>query len=197
MLVRSFATAARWRAWLQREHARSTGLWVRIFKKGSGRAGPTYAEILDEALCFGWIDGQRKAVDERSFLQRLTPRRPRSLWSKVNLAHAARLIRAGKMRAAGRRELEKASADGRAGAAYDSFSTAKVPADFRRRLAFDPKASDFFATLNRTNLYSIVWRLQTAKRPETRARRMDAIIEMLRLGKTFHPQKRTPKLSKR
>ena len=146
----------------------------------------TYAEALDQALCFGWIDGQKKPYDTQSWLQRFTPRRPRSGWSKRNTQHAERLIKSGQMAPAGVREVKAAKADGRWKAAYDSFSKAAVPDDFLSQLAKNKKAKAFFETLNKTNLYSIAYRLQTAKRPETREKRAREIIAMLGRREKFH-----------
>lgn len=146
----------------------------------------TYAEALDEALCFGWIDGQKKSYDSRSWLQRFTPRKSRSRWSKKNTEHAERLIKANKMTSSGLREIKAAKADGRWKAAYDSFTSAKVPEDFLKELAKNKKARAFFETLNKTNLYSISYRVQTAKKAETRKRRIEAIIKMLARGEKFH-----------
>jgi len=185
-LVVSYPTAAEFRKWLARNHGRSDGIWLRIFKKGSGLASVTYAEALDQAICFGWIDGQKKPMDEESWLQRFTPRRPKSGWSKINTQHAERLICSGEMAPAGFKEVEAARADGRWKAAYDSFGQAKVPEDFLKELAANKRAQAFFETLNKTNLYSIAYRLQTAKKPETRERRMRAIIAMLERGEKFH-----------
>jgi uncharacterized protein YdeI (YjbR/CyaY-like superfamily) len=184
--VVSYKTAADFRAWLAANHARSEGIWLRIFKKGSGLPSVTYAEALDQAICFGWIDGQKKPMDDRSWLQRFTPRRAKSGWSKINTQHAERLIQSGEMAASGLKEIEAAKADGRWKAAYDSFGQAKAPDDFLKELARNKKAQTFFETLNKTNLYSIVYRLQTAKKPETRERRLRAIIAMLERGEKFH-----------
>lgn len=186
-VARAFKTQAEWRTWLTKNHATSNGLWLRIFKKNvSGEETVSYKEALDEALCFGWIDGQKKAYDADSWLQKFTPRTDRSLWSKVNREHVERLTHEGRMQPAGLAAVEAAKNDGRWGKAYDSPSTMSVPADFLKALAKNKKAKLFFDTLNRTNLYSIVWRLQTAKKPETRQKRMDAIIAMLSRSETFH-----------
>ncbi len=182
----SFTSAIEWETWLDANHTRAEGVWLRMFKKGSGKPTVTYAEALDAALCHGWIDGLRKSHDAESFIQKFTPRRPRSLWSKVNTGHVERLHTAGKMKPAGLAAVEAAKKDGRWHAAYDSPGKAAVPPDFLRALAKNKKAKTFFATLNKTNLYSITWRLQTARKPETRARRMKAIIDMLAAGKKFH-----------
>jgi uncharacterized protein YdeI (YjbR/CyaY-like superfamily) len=189
MDVRAFQTPAQWRAWLEREHARAEGLMVRFYKKGTGIASLTYDEALDQALCFGWIDGVRLPLDAKSFLVRFTRRRARSKWSKRNTEHVARLIASGEMTPAGLREVEAAKADGRWDAAYDSPANMQVPADFVAAVSKVPKAKAVFATLTRANQFSIAYRLYDAKRPETRARRMEQIIAMLARGETFHPQK--------
>jgi uncharacterized protein YdeI (YjbR/CyaY-like superfamily) len=182
----SFVSAGEWEAWLDANHTRVEGVWLRLFKKKSGKPTVTYAEALDVALCHGWIDGLRKSHDAESFIQKFTPRRARSLWSKVNIGHVARLHEAGKMKPAGHAAVEAAKRDGRWQAAYDSPAKAEIPRDFLKALAKNKKAKAFFATLNKTNLYSIAWRLQTARKPETRARRLKAIIDMLAAGKKFH-----------
>lgn len=181
-----FASSHDFRAWLAENHGRSDGMYLRIYKKDSGIPTVTYAEALDQALCFGWIDGQKQPCDEQSWLQKFTPRRPKSRWSKRNTEHAERLIKSGEMTPAGLREVEAAKADGRWNAAYDSFAAATVPDDFLKELARNKKAKALFETLNNTNVYSIAYRLQTAKKPETRAKRIHAIIEMLNRGEKFH-----------
>jgi uncharacterized protein YdeI (YjbR/CyaY-like superfamily) len=184
--IRSFRNAAQFRRWLGREHARASALLLRFYKKASGVATITYAEALDEALCFGWIDGIKLAHDELSWLQRFTPRRPRSGWSKINTRHAERLIAAGAMRPAGQAAIDAAKADGRWQRAYDSQSTAAPPPEFLVALARNPKAADFYRTLNKSNLYAIAYRLHTAKRPETRHKRQRDIIAMLARGEKLH-----------
>jgi uncharacterized protein YdeI (YjbR/CyaY-like superfamily) len=159
---------------------------VRFFKKDSGVASATYQETLECALCFGWIDGQLKKYDDASWLRKFTPRRPRSVWSLKNKEHAERLIRSGRMRRPGYREIEAARKDGRWKAAYDPPSTMTVPADLVKRLEANRRAKAFFETLNRANLYAIAWRLQTAKKPETRERRLNDIVAMLSRGQKFH-----------
>ena len=186
MKTLSFKSAGAFRTWLQRNHERGDGVLLRIYKKDSGVAGLTYAGALDEALCFGWIDGQKLPCDADSWLQKFTPRRPGSGWSKRNTEHAQRLIDAGAMTAAGLKEIESAKADGRWRAAYAAFGSAVAPEDFLAELKRNRKAHAFFKTLNRTNLYSIVYRLQTAKKPETREKRKQAIIAMLARGEKFH-----------
>ncbi|HET9030973.1 MAG TPA: YdeI/OmpD-associated family protein [Candidatus Aquilonibacter sp.] len=182
----TFETAAEWRKWLLEHHADRTGVWIRIFKKGLDARTVTYAEALDEALCFGWIDGQKKAYDETSWLQKFTPRRPKSMWSKRNREHVARLIEEQRMTPAGLAAVESARKDGRWDDAYDAPSTMDVPDDFLNELKKDPRAYAFFKTLNRANTYAIAWRLQTARKPQTRARRMEALLAMMRQGKKLH-----------
>jgi uncharacterized protein YdeI (YjbR/CyaY-like superfamily) len=186
MEILTFSSALELRAWLANNHGRSNGIRLRIYKKAPGTASLSYAEALDQALCYGWIDGQKLPGDKHSWLQTFTPRRPKSGWSKKNTEHAERLIGAGQMEAAGLKEVEAAKADGRWQTAYDSFGTAAIPEDFLKRLAGNKKAKAFFATLNKTNLYSIAYRLQTAKKSETRDKRIQAIIEKLARGEKFH-----------
>lgn len=186
MEVLSFATSIEFRTWLKKNHNESLGIWLRIWKISAGTPTLTYAEALDEALCFGWIDGQKKPYDSQSWLQRFTPRKTGSRWSKKNTEHAERLIKAKKMTLSGLREVRAAKSDGRWKAAYDSFGTAKVPEDFLKELEKNKKAKAFFETLNKTNLYSISYRLQTAKKAETRERRIEATIKMLERGEKFH-----------
>ena len=181
-----FPTPAALRKWLSANHRASPGLWLRIFKKGSDTASVTYAEALDEALCFGWIDGQKQKHDELSWLQKFTPRRARGGWSKINTQPAERLIREGRMKPAGQAEIDAAKKDGRWQAAYDSPGNATFPDDFLAALAKDRNAETFFNSLNKANRYAIAYRLQTAKRPETRQRRMDLILAMLSRGEAFH-----------
>ncbi|HEY3876279.1 MAG TPA: YdeI/OmpD-associated family protein [Candidatus Kapabacteria bacterium] len=182
----SFASPKEFRTWLAKHHGKSNGIWLKVYKKSSAKATATYAEALDDALCFGWIDGQKKPFDEESWLQKFTPRRPRSGWSKANTEHVERLIEKNKMRAAGMKEVEAAKADGRWAAAYDRFSQARVSDDFLQALEKNPKAKAFYKTLNKTNLFSISYRLQTAKREETKQKRIKEIVAMLARGETFH-----------
>ena len=182
----SFASALLWHRWLDANHAKSDGIWLRIYKQGSGKKTVTYAEALDEALCYGWIDGQKNKGEEDSWLQKFTPRRPRSLWSKKNCEHATRLIKAKRMKARGQKEVDAAREDGRWAKAYDAASTMEIPADFMRTLEKDKRALAFFESLNRANVFAIVWRLQTAKKPETRTRRMELILQLMKDGKSFH-----------
>ena len=182
----AFATPQAWEAWLAKHHATSTGLWLRLYKKDSGHATVTYAQALDAALCYGWIDGQTKPLDAESWLRRFTPRRPRSAWSKINLGHVERLIQAKRMKPAGLAQVQQAQADGRWQRAYDSPKSLSIPDDFLKALGKDKQAKAFFSTLNRANLYAIAYRLQTAKKPETRQRRMEQILVMLAQGNKFH-----------
>ena len=183
----AFESAVAWESWLEANHDSSGGVWARIAKKDSGIASVRYPEVLDIALCFGWIDGQRRALDERWFLQRFTPRRPRSPWSKVNREKAERLIADGRMRPGGTEQVERARADGRWDAAYESQSRITVPNDLQRELDGRPAAAAFFAGLSSQNRYAILYRLQEAKRPETRARRLAKFVAMLEAGETIHP----------
>jgi uncharacterized protein YdeI (YjbR/CyaY-like superfamily) len=161
-------------------------VWIKFARKGSGVASVTYMEALHAALCFGWIDGQARGVDEASYVQRFTPRRARSIWSKRNREFATALIESGRMQPAGLREVERAKADGRWDAAYDAPSTATVPDDLRAALDASPRAAAFFETLKGQNRYAILHRVQTAKKPETRARRIATFVAMLERGETIH-----------
>jgi uncharacterized protein YdeI (YjbR/CyaY-like superfamily) len=184
--IQPFSSPAAFRKWLSSNHRKSPGIWLQIFKKGSDTATITYAEALDEALCYGWIDGQKQAHDAHSYLQKFTPRRARGGWSKINTQHAERLIRDGRMKPAGQSEIDAAKADGRWQSAYDSPSNATFPEDFLATLRKDPAAQAFFDSLNKANRYAIAYRLQTAKKPETRERRMTLILGMLSRGESFH-----------
>jgi uncharacterized protein YdeI (YjbR/CyaY-like superfamily) len=182
-----FASAADWERWLEESHADSEGVWIKMAKKGTPIDSVRYPEVLEIALCFGWIDGRREALDDRHFLQRFTPRRVRSRWSRINRKTAEALIAEGSMRGAGLAEVERAKADGRWDAAYDSQRTISVPEDLQRALDTRPQARAFFDQLSSQNRYAILYRLQDAKRPETRARRLAKFIAMLEAGETIHP----------
>lgn len=182
-----FASRGAWETWLEERHATSRGLWLKIAKKGSGIETVTFAEALDVALCYGWIDSQRDGFDERFYLQRFTPRRPGSKWSKVNRGKVTRLIEAGEMKQAGLREVERAKADGRWDAAYEPPSTMTVPDDLRRELEKNEGAREFFETLDSTNRYAILYRLQEARKPETRARRIAKYVAMLAEHERLYP----------
>lgn len=184
--IRGFKTQKEFATWLDKNHEKSSGLWVRIAKKGSGIKSLTYAEALDTALCYGWIDGLKKPESESAWLQRFVPRRPRSLWSRINRDKALALTAAGQMTAAGQAEIERAKQDGRWDAAYDSPSKATVPTDLQQELDRHPSAAACFKNLDRINRYAIIWRIQTAIKPETRARRIQTFIEMLEKGETLH-----------
>ncbi|MCW3076363.1 MAG: bacteriocin-protection protein YdeI/OmpD-associated family [Bacteroidetes bacterium] len=184
--ILAFNTPQEFTSWLANNHTISAGIWIRLFKIKSGVPTITYAQALDVALCYGWIDGQKKVYDTESWLQKFTPRRNKSIWSKRNQEHVERLTKLGMMEAAGIKEVEAAKADGRWEQAYESSSNMVVPPDFLNELTKDKKAEAFFKTLNKTNIYSIVWRLQTAKKPETRTKRMQVILEMLKKGEKFH-----------
>jgi uncharacterized protein YdeI (YjbR/CyaY-like superfamily) len=186
--VVGFSGPAAWESWLAKEHQRSPGIWLKIPKKGSGGAGVSYTEALEVALCYGWIDGQKRALDDDYWLQRFTPRRPGSRWSKINTDKAGELIEAGRMRPAGLREVELARADGRWDAAYAGQRAMTVPPDLERELAADDAAREFFATLSGANRYAILYRIGDAKRPETRARRIAKYVAMLAAHETIHPQ---------
>jgi uncharacterized protein YdeI (YjbR/CyaY-like superfamily) len=184
--VYQFETQKQWRAWLDKHHTQTSGVWLKIAKKATGIATVTYAEALDEALCYGWIDGQKNSYDGDYFLQRFTPRRPKSIWSKINIAKVAALTEAGKMKPGGLAAVTAAKADGRWAQAYDSHSTSTVPADFQAALDRNQQAKEFFATLNKTNTYAFLWRIQTAKKPVTRQARIEKFITMLANGEKLH-----------
>ena len=186
--VLGFSDPRAWESWLSQEHGRSPGIWLKIPKKGSGCPGVSYAEALEVALCFGWIDGQKGALDDDYWRQRFTPRKPASRWSKINTEKAAELIAAGRMRPAGRREVERARADGRWDAAYAGPRDMTVPPDLERELAANDAAREFFGTLSGANRYAILYRIGDAKRPETRARRIARYVAMLAAHETIHPQ---------
>jgi uncharacterized protein YdeI (YjbR/CyaY-like superfamily) len=175
-----------WRRWLDAQHESADGVWLRFAKKGSGRTTVTYAEAVEEALCYGWVDGQVAPHDELCYLQRFTPRRRRSKWSQINRQRATELIERGRMQAAGLAQVEAAKQDGRWEDAYASSSTATVPDDFKRALDENPAAREFFGTLGSTHRYSFLYRIADAKRPETRARRIREYVAMLAEGRTIH-----------
>ena len=182
-----FASRDAWEAWLQEQHATSEGLWLKFAKKDSGIETVTYSEAVEAALCYGWIDGQKASFDDHYWLQRFTPRRPRSKWSKINRQKATELIERSEMKPAGLRGVERAKADGRWDAAYDAQSTATVPEDLRRELDKNDRAREFFATLDSANRYAILYQIQDAKRPETRARRIQKYVAMLNEQKKIYP----------
>jgi uncharacterized protein YdeI (YjbR/CyaY-like superfamily) len=186
----AFASEEDWRAWLAEHHDASDGIWIKFAKKGSGIPTVVYKEAVQVALAYGWIDGQAKSVDDRHYLQRFTPRRARSRWSKINREKAERMIERGEMEPAGLAEVERAKADGRWDAAYDAPSMATVPDDLRAALDREPAASEFFETLDATNRYAILHRVEEPKKPETRARRIEKFVAMLSRGETIYPPRR-------
>jgi uncharacterized protein YdeI (YjbR/CyaY-like superfamily) len=173
--------------WLQENHAEARGIWLKIAKKDAVARSVSYAQALESALCYGWIDGQKAGFDEQYWLQKFTPRGPRSIWSKVNREKAMALIAEGKIQPAGLRQVELAKADGRWDSAYASQSTISIPDDFQRELDNDPEARSFFSTLDSANRYAILWRIHTAKRPETRAARIRKFVDMLAKHEKLHP----------
>ena len=182
-----FASRGAWEEWLEERHASCNGVWLKIAKRGSGIESVTFAEALDVALCYGWIDSQADKFDGDYWLQRFTPRRPRSKWSRVNREKVARLIEEGRMKPAGLREVERARADGRWDAAYEPPSAATVPDDLRVALEQNEGAREFFEKLDKTNRYAILHRIQDAKKPETRARRIARYVAMLAEGEKLYP----------
>lgn len=181
-----FKTQQEWAHWLEKNHTQTDGIWLHMYKKDAGLPSIDYAQALEEALCYGWIDGMAKSYDETSFIRKFTPRRAKSMWSERNTKHIERLIAAGKMKPAGILEVEKAKADGRWEKAYAAWSDASVPEDFLAALKKNKKAKTFFDTLSKQNLYAIYFRLQNAKKPETRAKRIVTFIQMLERGEKFH-----------
>ena len=180
--ILAFASPEEWEVWLEREHASSDGVWLKFAKKGSGVASVAYAEAVEVGLCYGWIDSQALSLDERFYLQKFTPRRARSKWSRVNRDKVAALMKQGRMKPAGLAQVEAAKKDGRWDAAYASPADVEVPEDLQRALDASPKAAEFFATLNKSNRYAIVYQLQDAKKPETRTRRLEKFVGMLERG---------------
>ena len=181
-----FRSAEEWERWLAENHAASKGTWIRLFRKGSGVASVTTAEALDVALCYGWITGQARPYDDTSWLNRFVPRRPKSIWSKINVGHAERLIREGRMKPAGLKQVDEAKRDGRWERAYSPPSRAEVPADFLRELRKNEKALAFFKTLNRANIYSVVFRLENAKSGEARKTKIAQIVKKFEREEAFH-----------
>jgi len=184
---RLFKSQKAWATWLKKNHRKNPGLWLRFAKKSSGLRCVNYQEAIEVALCYGWIDGQARPENEQTWSQRFVPRSPKSLWSKINRKKAQALIANGKMKAAGLAAIKAAKKEGRWKSAYDSPSKAKVPDDLQAALDAHPEAKAFFETLNRQNRYAILWRIQTAKKVETRARKIQEYIEMLERSDTIHP----------
>jgi uncharacterized protein YdeI (YjbR/CyaY-like superfamily) len=185
--ILSFATQHAWEAWLGERHADTPGVWLKIAKKAAGSPSVSYAEALEGALCYGWIDGQKAPLDDQHWLQRFTPRRPKSGWSRVNCEKATALIAAGRMQPAGLRQVELARADGRWDAAYEPQRTIAIPPDLQSELDRRPDARAFFGTLDSRNRYAILYRIQTAKKPETRAARIQKFVDMLVRREKIYP----------
>jgi uncharacterized protein YdeI (YjbR/CyaY-like superfamily) len=183
-----FASKETWERWLDRNHGNEEGVWLKVAKKASRKRTVTVPEALEIALCYGWIDGQRKSLDEDHFLQRFTPRRGRSRWSRINRDKATALIEEGRMRPPGLAEVERAKADGRWAAAYDSPSRIQPTPELLAALAANPKANELFEQLDSQNRYTILYRVHDAKRPETRTRRIETFVDMLSRGETPHPR---------
>jgi len=191
--IRTFRTQAAFESWMRKNHAREREVWLRIYKKGSGVPSITIAEALDVALCWGWIDAIRKAFDERSYLQRYTPRRPKSIWSQINRDHVARLTKAGRMTPHGQRQVDAAKADGRWDAAYAPMRDAvgdKFPDDLRKAIEASPRARKTFQSLGRQNLYALAFRTSSMRTPAGRAKKIAALVEMLARGETPYPERR-------
>ena len=186
----SFASLDAFAAWLADNHASSSGVWLKLAKKGASLPSVSYAEAVEVALCWGWIDGQKQAHDERHWLQKFTPRGARSLWSKINRDKATALIAAKKMRAPGLAEIARAQRDGRWETAYDSPKSSTVPADLQAALDGNARARRAWASVDSANRYAILWRVQTAKKAETRARRIAELVAMLARGELLHPERR-------
>jgi uncharacterized protein YdeI (YjbR/CyaY-like superfamily) len=181
-----FATPAELESWLERNHDSAAGVWLKIAKKGGAEPSVTYDEAVELGLCFGWIDSQKRGLDEQHYLQRFTPRRPRGRWSKINREKAEALIAAGRIRPAGMAEVEAARADGRWDAAYEGQRTAEVPDDLRRELDANAAAREFFEALDSANRYAVIYRLNDARKPETRERRLRKFVAMLERGEKIH-----------
>lgn len=182
-----FATQRDWGEWLREHHADPAGIWLKLAKKGNGIASITYAEALEEALCYGWIDAKKVSFDDQYWLQKFTPRRPRSIWSKVNCDKVTALIAEGRMQPAGMQQVERAKADGRWDAAYDAQGKATIPADLQSELDKNPQAKEFFDTLDSRNRYAILFRVQTARKADTRTARIQKFIEMLAKNEKIYP----------
>lgn len=185
--ILQFEKVSEWTAWLEKEGPLSPGLWMRIAKKGSSHSSISYEQAVEGALCYGWIDGQGKKLDDDFYLQKFTPRRKRSLWSRINRERAERLIAEGRMQPSGLEEVERAKADGRWDAAYEPPSKIEVPADLQAALDASPAAKAFFESLSGTNRYAVLFRVHNAKRPETRARRIEEFVKMLAEGRKIYP----------
>ena len=184
--IHDFGSQRAWEKWLDENHRTSSGIWMRLAKKASGIPSVTYPEAVESALCYGWIDGHKRPHSDTAWLQRFTPRRPRSMWSQINRDKALALIEAKRMKVAGLEEIERAKGDGRWEAAYGSQSALTTDAGFQKALNKNPRAKKFFKTISATNRYAILWRIQTARKPETRERRIREYVQMLEKGETLH-----------
>ena len=185
--IMSFETQQDWEVWLKEHHAETKGIWLKIAKKEALSPSVSYAEALEGALCYGWIDGQKAAFDDKYWLQKFTPRTAKSIWSKVNCGKAEALIAEGRMQPAGLRQVELAKSDGRWERAYESQSKITIPADFQSELDKNPKARDFFSTLDSANRYAFLFRIHAAKKPETRSAKIQKFVEMLNQQQKLHP----------
>jgi uncharacterized protein YdeI (YjbR/CyaY-like superfamily) len=194
--IQSFSTQAAWSAWLEKNHRRSSGLWLRLAKKGSDVKSVTYAEALEVALCYGWIDGQKRGESEQAWRQRFLPRSAQSIWSKINREKALALIATGSMREAGHEAIDAARKNGTWAAAYDSPKSASVPEDFQVALDASPQARDFFGQLDGANRYAVLFRIQTVKKAETRERKIREFITMLEKGERIHEPRKASRKSK-
>ena len=194
--IRLFATPSAWKSWLDKNHRSSPGLWLRLAKKGSGLRSLTYAEALDIALCYGWIDGQKRGESEQAWLQRFLPRSAKSIWSKINRQKALALIAGKRMQAAGQAAIDAARKSGKWDAAYDSPKSAQVPKDFQAALDLSPRAREFFQALDGANRYAVLFRIQTVKKADTRARKIREFVEMLERGERIHEPRRARAKSK-
>jgi uncharacterized protein YdeI (YjbR/CyaY-like superfamily) len=184
--VLKFGSQAEWEKWLEKNGGQADGVWLKFAKENSGETTVNYAEALEEALCYGWIDSQAKTLDDKFYVQKFTPRRAKSVWSKINVEKAEALIKAGRMRPAGLAQVEAAKADGRWSAAYEGQSTAEAPEDFLKALSKNKKAAEFYESLSKANKYAFIWRLHHVKRPETRAANIEKYVAMLADGQKFH-----------
>lgn len=184
--ILNIKSSADWHGWLEKHHSQQTGVWLLHAKKGGGQISVSYTEAVDEALCYGWIDSLKQTFDDLYYKQKYTPRKPRSVWSKINVAKAEQFIKDGRMRPSGLMAVEIAKANGEWARAYDPGSTMAVPKDFQEALNKNPRAKKFFLTLNKTNSYAILWRIQTTKRPETRTARIAKFVDMLNEGKKLY-----------
>lgn len=194
--IRLFATQKEWAAWMEKNHRKSDGLWLRLAKKGSGLRSVTHPEALEVALCYGWIDGQKRGESEQAWLQRFLPRTEKSIWSKINCGKADALIASGRMKSAGIEAVEAAKKDGRWEAAYDSPRGATVPDDFQAALEASPRALEFFRILDGANRYAVLFRIQTVKKTETRARKIREFVEMLERNERIHGPRKTRRVVK-